>query len=139
LLSSTFGEKKDIPGFVQPYINGISEYFQNPLGYICQLELPLIGTPFQLKVWNALKLVRAGTVICYADFAKGINTSPRAVGQALRNNPFPILIPCHRVVAKQGIGGFMGQKSGECVSLKQKLLAVEGLEFPPKNVVQQRT
>lgn len=63
-------------------------------------------TPFQQKVFNIVKNIPPGKTLTYKEVARLINTHPRAVGQALKRNPFPLIIPCHRVVAKSGKGGF---------------------------------
>lgn len=84
------------------------------------------GTVFQQRVWAALRRIPAGEVRCYGDLARELDTSPRAVGQACRHNPIPILIPCHRVVAVAGIGGFAGARSGPLVGRKRWLLEHEG-------------
>jgi len=86
-----------------------------------------IGTPFQLRVWSALREIPLGEVVTYGELAKTLGSSPRAVGGACRNNPIPLIIPCHRVVSKSGIGGFSGQWGiGERVDVKQWLLHHEG-------------
>ncbi|AEH50313.1 methylated-DNA--[protein]-cysteine S-methyltransferase [Pseudothermotoga thermarum] len=79
------------------------------------------GTDFQKKVWQALREIPYGTVISYGELAKKLNTSARAIGQAVGRNPLPIYFPCHRVVAKNSLGGF---SSG--IKWKKFLLEVEG-------------
>ena len=64
----------------------------------------------------------------YGDLAKSVNTAPRAAASACRRNKIPILIPCHRIVAKNGIGGYFGQTTGEMLDVKQWLLAHESKE-----------
>lgn len=66
------------------------------------------GTNFQQRVWSELAHIPWGECITYAELAQRLDTSPRAVGGALRANPIPILIPCHRVVAASGLGGYAG-------------------------------
>ncbi len=86
------------------------------------------GTPFQQRVWQALEEIPLGEVITYGELAAALNSSPRAVGGACRSNPIPLLIPCHRVVAKAAIGGFGGSwGSGERVEIKSWLLRHEGV------------
>ena len=89
-----------------------------------RLPIPAIApakTPFQAKLRKALLKIPAGEIRTYGELAKQLNSSPRAVGQSLGANPLPILIPCHRVVAAHGIGGFSGGKGW-----KEKLLEFEG-------------
>lgn len=83
-------------------------------------------TEFQRHVYLALLDVPAGQTVTYGQLARAIGCrSPQAVGQALRRNPFAPDVPCHRVVAKQGIGGFFGQTEGEMIERKKALLKAE--------------
>ncbi len=94
-------------------------------------DLPLLvrGTPFQQKVWRALRAIPAGQVRRYGDIAGQLGSSARAVGNACRANPIPLIIPCHRVVSAAGIGGFAGATRGDRVKLKRRLLIHEGVEI----------
>lgn len=87
-----------------------------------RVSVLLTGTPFQCAVWRALVAIPYGQTRTYADIAKKIGSpkAARAVGQACGANPVPFYIPCHRVVAKGGLGGFSGK-----LEIKQKLLKVE--------------
>lgn len=92
------------------------------------------GTPFEKRVWTALCHIPRGHFTTYALLSKHLNTAPRAVGNALRRNPYAPDVPCHRVVATGGtLGGFKGKwpKSGEGITLdeKRKLLRGEGVRF----------
>ncbi len=83
------------------------------------------GTDFQIRVWEALQSIPYGETRTYGEIATQLDSSARAVGNACRRNPIPIVIPCHRVVAKTGIGGFSGQTSGFQIDRKQALLRLE--------------
>ena len=83
------------------------------------------GTPFQLRVWRALLAIPAGQVLSYGALAAQLNTAPRAVGQACGSNPLPLVIPCHRVVSANGLGGFMHAASGAPLDIKAWLLRHE--------------
>ncbi len=83
------------------------------------------GTRFQQRVWQALQKIPFGAVKTYGELAAELNTSSRAVGQACRRNPISILIPCHRVVAANGIGGYMGNTGH--IHIKQWLLHHEDI------------
>ena len=83
------------------------------------------GTPFQLRVWRALMAIPAGQPATYGALAKQLGTAARAGGQACGSDPLPILIPCHRVVAANGPGGFMHASSGASLDVKTWLLAHE--------------
>lgn len=80
-------------------------------GDLQEFDLPLapVGSAFRLKVWNALRSIPFGETRAYAEIALEVGGCARAVGQANRSNPLPILIPCHRVVSRNGIGGFTGE------------------------------
>lgn len=86
-------------------------------------------TDFSEKILNALLKVKPGEIITYSELAEKINSKAfRAVGGVLRNNPLPLIIPCHRVIKKDGkIGGFMGKMNeGWQINLKRNLLKIEG-------------
>lgn len=84
-------------------------------------------TPFQRRVYLALLDVPSGTTITYGELAKRIGCrSAQAIGQALRRNPFAPEVPCHRVVAANGsLGGYNGERDGEQIEYKRRLLEVE--------------
>lgn len=102
----------------------LDAYWDNP-GHLFDLHFTPQGTPFQLRVWHALKAIPAGQPITYGALAKQLGTAARAVGQACGSNPLPIIIPCHRVVAASGLGGFMHASSGAPLDVKTWLLAHE--------------
>jgi methylated-DNA-[protein]-cysteine S-methyltransferase len=87
-------------------------------------DLPLApaGTGYRQRVWAALCRIPAGEVRTYAEIARQVGGGPRSVGGASASNPIPILIPCHRVVAAGGIGGYSG---GDGLRTKRALLALE--------------
>lgn len=83
------------------------------------------GTPFQNRVWRALRRIAHDKTVSYGDLAEKLQTSARAVGNACRCNPVPIVVPCHRVVAKNSVGGYMGKRDGSALQMKQWLLQHE--------------
>lgn len=87
-------------------------------------------TEFQRKVYLALLEVPCGETITYKDLGLRIGCrSAQAIGQALKRNPFAPEVPCHRVIASDGsIGGFHGQRDGEMIEKKIKLLEEEKLK-----------
>lgn len=87
-------------------------------------------TEFQRKVYLELLNVPRGTTVSYGELARRIGCgSAQAVGQALRNNPFAPDVPCHRVIANDGsIGGFFGERAGEEIERKRRLLREEGVD-----------
>ena len=87
----------------------------------------LNGTPFQLKVWNYLKNIPKGSVKTYTDVAKAIGKpkAVRAVANAIGKNPYPIKIPCHRVIRSDGsLGGYSGRGG---INKKRRLLISENI------------
>jgi methylated-DNA-[protein]-cysteine S-methyltransferase len=98
---------------------------------ISNLKSPTGATPFATKVYTALRKVPAGQVITYAALGRRIHCrSPRAIGQALRANPFAPDVPCHRVIASDlSPGGFQGKVNGPALAKKLRLLAAEGVTF----------
>lgn len=112
----------------QGYLNQIDQYFK---GTLKEFDVPmdLKGTEFQLSVWKEISKIPYGMVGTYGDVAKALTTSPRAVGQANKKNPIPIIIPCHRVVSRTGIGGYGGQAEGDNIKIKTYLLDMEGFDL----------
>ena len=102
----------------------LTQYFQNPK-HRFQLSLNPKGSAFQQQVWNTLLVIPVGRSFTYGELAQRIQTSPRAIGQACKTNPITIFIPCHRVVAKEHIGGYMGE--AKALRLKRALLQHEGV------------
>ena len=108
--------------------NQIRRYIDNPksmkkFSVACSLD----GTPFQIKVWNELNQIPQGKVMTYGELAHRLGTSARAVGNACRKNPIPLLIPCHRVVSVSGLGGYAGATQGGLLQIKSWLLRHEGV------------
>jgi methylated-DNA-[protein]-cysteine S-methyltransferase len=110
--------------FIRSIIRKFEDYFLkgNPLK---DIPYRLQGTPFQNKVWEALNEIPFAQTVTYGDLAKDLRTGPRAIGAACRTNLLPILIPCHRVVAQNSLGGFAG-KSESMLKIKKWLLTHEG-------------
>ena len=89
----------------------------------------LYGTKFQIKVWKAISKIPRGQVRTYKELAKLIKKpkAARAVANACGKNPYPIKIPCHRVIRSDGsLGGYSG-KGG--ISTKKNILKKEGFNF----------
>lgn len=84
---------------------------------------------FNEKVYKECKKIPKGKVSTYKEIGKKLNTRAyRAIGQALKNNPYPIQVPCHRVVSSQGkLHGFKGKTKGKALKEKQRMLEEEGL------------
>jgi methylated-DNA-[protein]-cysteine S-methyltransferase len=92
-------------------------------------------TSFQTKVYSLTKQVPKGKVTTYGAIAKKLKSSPRAVGQALRVNPFAPVVPCHRVIKSDGtIGGFGGETTGKKIQKKIAMLRKEGVVIKEKKI-----
>ncbi len=103
----------------------LEAYLRDP-GFVFDLPLKPGGTPFRNRVWQALRRIPAGQTRSYGELAQALHSAPRAVGQACGANPLPIVIPCHRVVAKDGgLGGFMNAAEGGPLAIKRWLLQHE--------------
>ncbi len=83
------------------------------------------GTAFQSRVWRAICAIPSGATLTYLDIARQLESAPRPVGGACGANRIPLVIPCHRVVASHGIGGFMHARGGAPIAIKQWLLRHE--------------
>ena len=102
----------------------LAEYFA---GVRKTFELPLaaVGSPFQRRVWDALREIPYGETATYGGMAMALGSGPRPIGMACARNPIPIIVPCHRVLASGGKeGGFSG---GKGLPTKRQLLALEGV------------
>lgn len=106
-----------------------SQYLKNAQH---RFDLPTVaqGTDFQNKVWQEINRIECGQVLSYKQVGKLIGCgSPRAVGGACGANPYPLIVPCHRVVAASGIGGFARHDDGFHIGVKRWLLQHEGVEY----------
>ncbi len=100
--------------------------------HVFNLPLAPAGSEFRRKVWQALLNIPAGQTRTYGEVARELASGPRAVGQAVGDNPIPIIIPCHRVIAAHrtladpnGLGGFMHSRIGYSQDIKRWLLRHE--------------
>lgn len=103
----------------------IERYLEDP-GFRFDLPFKFNGTAFQRKVWQAICSIPSGSTLTYLDIARKLKTAPRPVGGACGANRIPIVIPCHRVVGRNGLGGFMNAKDGFPLDIKRWLLRHEG-------------
>jgi methylated-DNA-[protein]-cysteine S-methyltransferase len=104
----------------------LNAYLEDP-AFEFDVPLRLAGTRHRLQVWEAMQRIRAGKTRTYGEVARELSSSARAVGGACGANPIPVIVPCHRIVASNGLGGFMGA-AGEGFerSIKRWLLEHEG-------------
>lgn len=100
----------------------LQAYIDNP-HHRFQLPLKPQGSVYQQKVWNGLLVIPVGRTLTYGELALQLQSSPRAIGQACKRNPLVLFIPCHRVVGKNNLGGYMGNP--QALSYKESLLTHE--------------
>lgn len=115
----------EFDGFAERIRRQFTAYLASPTAGF-SLPLRLRGTAHQQRVWQALREIPCGETRTYGELAVLLRSGPRAVGQACRTNPCPILVPCHRVVARDGLGGYTGQRHGPRLAMKHWLLTHEG-------------
>ena len=100
-------------------------YLKQP-DFVFGLPLKPSGTIFQRRVWEQIAAIPCGITRTYGEVAKSLSNAPRAVGQACGANPFPLVVPCHRVIATGGgLGGFSRHGGGFLLDVKRWLLAHE--------------
>ncbi len=132
-LPPHFGEKAATDHVAEQAADQVARYLADA-DFRFSLPLPEVGTAFQRKVWGAISAIPRGTVRTYGQVGKHISCgSPRAVGQACGANWFPLIVPCHRVTAAGGLGGFSNHddENGFHLSVKRWLLAHEGVNNSP--------
>ena len=111
-------------GFAKSVVRLLEAYRDDP---DTSFDLPLAigGTEFQRRVWRVMQRIPRGKTRTYGDVAKALGSAARAVGQACGENRLPIIIPCHRIIAASGIGGFGHARGGYLLEAKRWLLAHE--------------
>ena len=114
-------------------VRQLKAYIVDP-AFTFGLPLRPAGTAFQRRVWAQISAIPTGRTDTYGQLAKNLKNAPRAVGQACGSNPYPVVVPCHRIVATGGgLGGFARERGGFLLDVKRWLLAHEnrtpGSEF----------
>jgi methylated-DNA-[protein]-cysteine S-methyltransferase len=108
-------------------VRQLCAYLANP-DFVFGLPLRPSGTTFQRRVWEQIAAISNHQTRTYGELAKALHNAPRAVGQACGANPFPLVVPCHRVIATGGgLGGFARHGGGFLLDVKRWLLAHEGV------------
>ena len=87
--------------------------------------MTLEGSEFQKKVWAIMLTIPYGETLSYGEVSKVLGSAPRAVGQACKRNPIPLIVPCHRIVAKHSVGGYEGVTEGHRLDRKKWLIKHE--------------
>jgi methylated-DNA-[protein]-cysteine S-methyltransferase len=101
------------------------EHYRDDPDTVFDLPLKIEGSELQRAVWRAMCAIPRGRTRTYGDIARELGTDARNVGQACGDNRLPIVIPCHRVVAADGIGGFSHTSEGFLIEVKRWLLLHE--------------
>ncbi len=116
---------------LKKYSKALKEYLDGKVHSLGRIKLSLDGyTDFQKRVLKAARSIPRGRTVSYKELAQmsGYPKAVRAVANVMRHNPFPLVIPCHRVIRSGGsIGGFGGKVRGANIRLKRKLLEREGV------------
>lgn len=110
--------------FFTDFFYKLDKYFEGKEVDFSTEPLDINVNSFRRRVFNETRKIKWGHVKTYKEIAEAVKTSPRAVGVALSKNPVLLLIPCHRVVAEKGLGGY-----SRGVELKRKLLELEGVKI----------
>ena len=114
-------------------VRQLKAYIADP-GFTFGLPLRPPRTTFQRRVWEQISAIPSGQTHTYGQLAKSLKNAPRAVGQACGSNPYPIVVPCHRVVATGGgLGGFARERGGFLLDVKRWLLTHENSELARKH------
>jgi len=114
-------------------VRQLKAYIADP-GFVFGLPLRPAGTTFQRRVWEQISAIPCGQTNTYGQLAKNLKNAPRAVGQACGANFYPIVIPCHRVIATGGgLGGFNRERGGFLLDVKRWLLDHEQRELASKH------
>lgn len=128
ILENAVPTSEEVPLVLREASRQIKAYLKSPH---CRFELSLRqrGTDYQRRVWAELCAIPVSTVKSYGQLASDMASGPRAIAMACRANDFPIIIPCHRVVASNGLGGYAGERQGRNIEIKKWLLQHEGVSI----------
>ena len=116
--------RKAVSSLAEEAASQLNHFFSNP-NFTFSLPITDAITPFQLKVRQALLSIPVGQTMSYGNVAKTIASSARAIAGGCRRNPVPIIVPCHRIIAANGLGGFSGALDGKPLANKKWLLEHE--------------
>lgn len=119
-------ESTDPSGVITRECEQLLVYLNKPANTL-KVNLLKQGSEYRNKVWTGINNIPAGQVLSYRELAKQLGSGARAVANACRDNPFPGIIPCHRVVSVTGLGGYMGKSAGQPIEIKKQLLAIESV------------
>lgn len=118
-----WGRDQDDTPLLREALAQLDAYFSGKLK-VFDLPISVEGTPFQRRVWEIMLRIPYGETRTYREVAQDLNSAARAVGGACGANRLPILIPCHRILAVNGLGGYSG---GEGPATKRQILDLEAM------------
>jgi methylated-DNA-[protein]-cysteine S-methyltransferase len=128
-LPVSVGEQPPVDRVAERAVRELARYLDDP-EFAFTVPLAPGGTPFQRRVWDAIRAIPLRESRTYGEVARAVRSAPRAVGQACGANRIALIIPCHRVVGSRGaLGGFMGAEAGDSLAIKRWLLRHEGYRF----------
>lgn len=125
-IEESMSLKRPRSGLGREVYSQLQAYFKDPH---FPFDLPIAGegTVFQKRVWKQLCKIKPGTTQTYGQVAGKLDSGSRAVGNACRHNPIVLVVPCHRVVRADGLGGYAGRMGkNHVVARKRWLLKHEG-------------
>lgn len=125
VADETTEDRHTLPPRLAPLAEWLTAYFDKQAVLINLIPLEPAPTAFSKRLRDFLLQTHFGEVFTYKQVAEALDSHPRAVGQACRRNPLPLIVPCHRVVAQHDIGGYMGAAEGAKLDIKRQLLAFE--------------
>lgn len=126
LCGLTWSDKKQLQ---MPYEQHMLQqqmnlYWQKPMQNT-EIKLLKQGSDYRQRIWVELIKIPFGQTLSYKALAEKAGSVPRPIAAACRDNPYPIIIPCHRVVSVSGLGGYAGQTTGYMMEIKQQLIVYE--------------
>jgi methylated-DNA-[protein]-cysteine S-methyltransferase len=119
-------ERASVNELADVAIGQVAAYLNDPRAPF-SLPLKPQGTAFQQRVWSAISRIVTGSISTYGDLVADAGGTARAVGQACGANPYPLAVPCHRVVSRSGLGGFAHSTDEWLLNTKRWLLHHEGV------------
>ena len=125
LLASKVPSNSRLNKFAKEAREQVKAYLKNS-AFKFDLPIKITGSAYRKLVWNEIVKIPARETRTYGDIATLVGSSARAVGGACGDSVLPILIPCHRVVARAGLGGFMHSSGGFSLKVKWWLINHEG-------------
>ncbi|QHI96260.1 methylated-DNA--[protein]-cysteine S-methyltransferase [Aristophania vespae] len=100
------GRDQEKTALLEHVVSLLQDYFEGHAIDFSDVPVKFFGTAYQLRVWEALRTIPYGETCFYGDLAKKVGGSPQSVGHAVGLNPIPLIVPCHRVIGRNGLTGY---------------------------------